>query len=270
MQKKGKFLLFTIAEFDQWLLDTKFSRSIKLIQNHHTYQPGYVQFTGNNHFTLLEGMEHFHMAERGFAEIAQNLTSFPDGTVAVCRALDKVPAGIKGANQEGICLENLGNFDTGGDTMAPAHRDAIVRINALLCREFHLVPSSDSIVYHHWYDLNSGKRTDGTGMTKSCPGSAFFGGNTVATARSGFIPLVAEAWAELTGGAPPAPPTVLRTAVVNASSLNVRRGQGAAYPIVKSLGRGVKVNIYATANGWCRIHPSEQQWVAERYLKKSG
>lgn len=270
MQKKGKFLLFSPAEFDQWLLDIRCCRSIRVIQNHHTYQPGYVQFTGSNHFALLEGMEHFHMAERGFAEIAQNLTSFPDGTVAVCRSLDKVPAGIKGANQEGICLENLGNFDAGGDAMTPTHREAIVRINALLCREFNLIPSSDSIVYHHWYDLNSGQRTDGAGTTKSCPGSAFFGGNTLEAARTGFIPLVAQAWAELTGGTPPSPSVVLRTAVVVASSLNVRRGQGTDYPIVKSLKRGVKVNVYATANGWCRIHPTEQQWVAERYLKSTG
>lgn len=171
-------------------------RSVKLVQNHHTYLPGYAQFTGGNHFGLLEGMEHFHMAERGFSEIAQNLTSFPDGTVAVCRSIDKVPCGIKGANQEGICLENLGNFDGGGDAMTPAHRDAVVKINALLCREFSLLPSLGSIVYHHWYDLNSGKRTGGPGTTKTCPGTAFFSGNSMDAATVTFIPLVAQTLAQ--------------------------------------------------------------------------
>lgn len=267
MQKKGKFILFTIDEFDQWLQQTRFSRSVKLVQNHHTYQPGYAHFKGNNHFSLLEGMEHFHMAERGFAEIAQNLTSFPDGTVAVCRSLDRVPAGIKGANQEGICLENLGNFDTGGDAMTPAHRDAAVKINALLCREFSLAPSTGTIVYHHWYDLNSGQRTGGSGMTKTCPGTAFFGGNAEEKAAANFVPLVAEALAELTGDTPPAPPVAGKAAEVMASSLNVRSGQGTSFPIVKALKRGVKVNVFKSAAGWARIHPAEQQWVAERYLR---
>jgi hypothetical protein len=267
MQKKGKFILFTIDEFDQWLRQTRFSRSVKLIQNHHTFQPAYAQFNGNRHFALLEGMEHFHMAERGFAEIAQNLTSFPDGTVALCRSLDKVPAGIKGANQEGICLENLGNFDVGGDTMTPAHRDAIVKVNALLCREFGLTPSTDTIVYHHWYDLNSGQRTGGSGTTKSCPGTAFFAGNSEAAASANFIPLVTRTLSEFTGGISPAPPVAETSAEVTASSLNVRIGQGASFTVIKSLKQGVRVSVFETVGGWCRIHPTEQQWVAARFLR---
>lgn len=267
MQKKGKFIVFTIDEFDRWLQQNRFSRSVKLVQNHHTFQPAYAQFDGGNHFALLAGMEHFHMAERGFAEIAQNLTSFPDGTVALCRSLDKVPAGIKGANQEGICLENLGNFDAGGDAMTAPQRDAVVKINALLCREFAITPTTDTIVYHHWYDLNSGQRTGGSGMTKSCPGTAFFGGNTVEAAAANFVPLVARALADLTGGAPPAPPATERTVEVMSGTLSVRSGRGTTFPVVKSLKRGVRVNIYETADGWCRIHPTEEQWVAQKYLR---
>lgn len=267
MQKKGKFILFAIDEFDQWLKETRFSRAVKLVQNHHTYQPGYAHFKRNNHFALLDGMEHFHMAERGFAEIAQNLTSFPDGTVALCRSLDRVPAGIKGCNQEGICLENLGNFDAGGDAMTTAHREAVLMVNALLCREFGLTPSTDTLVYHHWYDLNSGQRTDGSGTTKTCPGAAFFGGNTVKKAAENFVPLVARALAELTGGTPPVPPVAEKTAEVMAGTLNVRSGGGTSFPIVKALKRGVKVNVFEAADGWARIHPTEQQWVSERYLK---
>lgn len=267
MQKKGKFILFTVEEFDQWLQENRFNRVVTVIQNHHTYQPGYAHFNGSNHFKLLEGMEHFHMAERGFAEIAQNLTSFPDGTVAICRSLDKVPAGIKGANQAGICLENLGNFDAVGDAMTLAHRDAIVAINALLCREFGLLPSIDTIVYHHWYDLNSGQRTGGSGSTKSCPGTAFFGGNSEKAARENFIPLVTQTLDGYTANIQFAPPAAQATAEVIASSLNVRSGQGTMYPVVKSIKQGIRVNMYETAGGWCRIHPIEQHWVASRYLR---
>ena len=41
-------------------------------------------------------MENQHK-ERGFAEIAQNFTTFPDGKIMGCRNINFVPAGIKGA-----------------------------------------------------------------------------------------------------------------------------------------------------------------------------
>ncbi len=268
MQKKGKFILFTVDEFDTWLEETKFSRKVTLIQNHHTMLPAYAQFKGTNHFPLLEGMERYHVVERGFAEIAQNLTTFPDGTVAVCRSLEKIPAGIKGANQSGVCIEHLGNFDEGGDTMTDEHRQVIVRVNALLCREFLLTPSTDSIVYHHWYDLNTGTRTNGTGNTKSCPGTVFFGGNSVEAAIAGFIPQITEAWKSL---APVFPAPVIRQIEVTATGrLNVRAGAGTSFPVLKQLHQGVLAQVYEEAGGWCRIHPSEQQWVSSRYVQTAA
>jgi len=70
-------------------------------------------------------MEDAHL-QRGFSEIAQNLTTFPDGSVAVCRSFDTVPAGIKGANRNGLRTENVGNFDIGRDSLAAKHKDCIV------------------------------------------------------------------------------------------------------------------------------------------------
>ena len=91
------------------------------------------------------------------------------------------PLRIRFARTGGFAGVRLdGDFDAGADEMTPAQEGAIVEVNALLCRKFNLSPSTDTIVYHHWYDLNSGLRTDGSGTTKTCPGTAFFGGNTVA------------------------------------------------------------------------------------------
>ncbi|MFA5354215.1 MAG: N-acetylmuramoyl-L-alanine amidase [Thermodesulfovibrionales bacterium] len=193
MKTKGKFLLMTVEEMAVWLGFNRITRRITHIQNHHTWRPDYRNFTGNNHFALLEGMEHYQMTERGFSEIAQNLTTFPDGQVAVCRYFDRIPAGIKGANQFGLCIEHVGNFDVGGDLMTEEHKDGIVGLNALLCRTLKLIPSTDTIIYHHWYDLTTGKRTNGTGQTKTCPGTNFFGGNTVEAAETHFIPQIAAA-----------------------------------------------------------------------------
>jgi hypothetical protein len=103
--------------------------------------PSYRDFDGNNHFERLAAMESAHL-QRGFNEIAQNFTTFPDGAVASCRSLDTTPAGVKGANTNGICIENLGNFDEGHDAMTNPQRDCIIRVNALLSQKFNLAPSS--------------------------------------------------------------------------------------------------------------------------------
>jgi N-acetylmuramoyl-L-alanine amidase len=191
MQQQGKFILFTPSEFGQWLTGLKLVRKIKLVQNHHTWLPDYATFYKvKDHFKLLLSMERAHI-ERGFAEIAQNLTTFPDGKVAVCRSLETMPAGIKGANQFGICIEHVGNFDVGKDAMTAAHRSTIIKVNSLLCKKFGLAPSTDTVVYHHWYDLTTGKRVkDGSPNTKTCPGTAFFGGNTIEACKKNFIPLL--------------------------------------------------------------------------------
>lgn len=114
------------------------------IQNHHTFLSAYARFNGSNHFAKLTGMEAANL-ERGFAENAQNLTTFPDGTVVVCRALDKILAGAKGGNTGGICIVHLENVDTGQDQMTTAQRDYAVQLNALLCRKVSLTSSTDTI-----------------------------------------------------------------------------------------------------------------------------
>lgn len=195
MKHQGKFIVMSLEEFEQWLSSKIVIRKIALIQQHHTFIPNYRHFNSSRdsvHFKLLESMERSHK-ERGFAEIGQNFTTFPDGTIGVCRDINIAPAGIKGANQFGICIEHIGNFDTKGDTMTQEQRETIIKMNALLCQKFKLTPNSKTIVYHHWYDLNTAKRTNGTGTTKSCPGSNFFGGNTVEAAEKNFIPLIKEA-----------------------------------------------------------------------------
>lgn len=190
MQKsQGNFILFDMERFGAWLAMLRVGREIRTIQNHHTYTPCYQDFNGTNHFTLMEQMAREHLA-RGFAEIAQQLTTFPDGTVAIGRSFEQSPACIYGQNAAAICVENFGNFDTGSDDMTLAQRQTIIRVNALLCRKYAIPLDTTGVVYHHWFDLNTGERTDGSGSTKSCPGTAFFGGNTVADAEVHFLPMI--------------------------------------------------------------------------------
>ncbi|GAB2965729.1 hypothetical protein GCM10027048_39590 [Hymenobacter coalescens] len=200
MVKKGKFVLFESAfEFADWLEQQRVVRTIHHVQNHHTWRPAYADFNGRNHFALLQGMERSHVQDRGFSQIAQNLTTFPDGQLALGRPLDVKPAGIYAHNTGGICLEHVGDFDAGRDPMTDAHRDVIVQLNAVLCHHFGLRPSVHTVVYHHWFDPDTGQRLPRAEQqavvrgVKTCPGTAFFGGNTVAAAQAHFLPLVLRA-----------------------------------------------------------------------------
>lgn len=261
MQTKANFILMTVAEFSTWLAAQSVTRPIRTLQNHHTYIPSYAHFKVDNHFSLLSGMDAAHR-ERGFDMIAQNITTFPDGMVAICRPFERSPAGIKGANTGALCLEHIGNFDAGGDTMSVSHRGAILQVNALLARKFSIVPSTDTLLYHHWWDLNSGTRTDGTGSTKSCPGTSFFGGNTVAAAQANFIPQVLAAM----GGTTKPPVKPIRSAKVVADSLNVRDKPSTDGKVISKLTKATPVDCYEDAGDWSRLHPTKGMWASRRYL----
>ena len=274
MRTKGQFILFSVEEFDHWLSNTQFNRTIRRIQNHHTWKPHYGDFDGSNHFAKLEAMRDFHVNHNGWKDIAQNITTFPDGIVAICRSFETTPACIIGANNDAICIENLGDFDVGRDKMSEAHKSCIVRVNALLCREFRLTPNTETIIYHHWYDLGTGERNDGTHNNKSCPGTNFFGGNKVKDCEANFLPLVRAVLAgqkvslavrriKAAGKIVP-----LRSAVVQSPDgiLNVRIGPETSATKVGELANGTTVSIFEVSGGWCRIDPAQAQWVLGQFL----
>lgn len=189
----GQFILMNKKGFYDWLQEQNFKRKIKLLQNHHTYKPDYSNFDGDDHFDDLKAMDSYHENKKGWSDIGQNITIFPDGMIGICRPIDTAPAGIKGANKYGICIENYGNFDEGGDEMTHEQMSVICFVNAALCEKFGLEINKDTIVYHHWWNW-SGKRTDGSdGNGKSCPGTNFFGGNKVENAQSNFYPKIEAA-----------------------------------------------------------------------------
>jgi hypothetical protein len=202
MTRQGQYILMTKDEFREWLFHNRFTRKISVIQEHHTWSPSYMRFNGSNHFLLLKGMENYHVNEKGWKNIAQNITTFPDGKVAVCRPFNIAPEGSIGlkANTTGLAIENVGNFDIGNDVMTEEQKESIVYITALLSIKFGLTPSIDSITYHHWWDMNTGERVldNSAGhVVKTCPGTGFFGGNTTNSAINHFYPLVSRKMQEI-------------------------------------------------------------------------
>lgn len=195
MKNSGQYILLTREDFKDWLFKNTFQRKITIIQQHHTWAPAYKNFQGTNHISLLKGMENYHIKSMGWKNIAQNITTFPDGKIAICRPFNIAPEGSIGAkaNSVGIAIEHIGNFDKGFDVMTAEQKETIVYITALLCIKFGLTPSIDSITYHHWWDLKTGERVLDKGPdynVKTCPGTGFFGGNSTAAAKKNFYPLV--------------------------------------------------------------------------------
>jgi len=265
MEEKFGFKLLTPAEFEKWIAKEDVARMVLYIQEHHTWSPSYQHFTGANHFDLQRGMQNFHKNVNGWMDIGQHFSIFPDGKIVTGRGLEFSPACIFGFNSHSICIENVGNFDVDGDTMRPEQREAIVRVTAALCRRFRIPVNTDRIVYHHWFDLRTGARTDGSGMTKTCPGTAFFGGNTVADATQNFLPLVQH----VVDGKPfPAPPGgLLKYGYVTADWLNIRNQPSAKGRKMNVTPVGSILRVYEIRGEWYRISASKQEWVSSRYVK---
>ena len=134
----SEFKKYNTEEFEKYITSLNVSRGIKLIQLHHTYVPGYKQFTGDNHIQLQTGMRNYHINTNGWSDIAQHFTIFPDGIIVTGRSMEMLPAGIKGANAGAVCIECVGNFDKCGDVMRKEQRDAIVNVVKFLMEKFSL------------------------------------------------------------------------------------------------------------------------------------
>lgn len=274
------FRIFEVEQFKGYILNTNFSRAVTVIQNHHTWRPGYEYLTdARDEMYWLNSMRASHVRDRKWSDIGQNITTFGNGKVALCRPIDKIPAGIYGANTGAICIEHFGNFDTGGDIMTEEHKHAIIEVNAILCFKFGLQPSTASVVYHHWYDT-SGKRfpqisidsesVQQKKLQKSCPGTNFFAeasdgfnGNTVKSAVKNFYPKIQTALDNIKISNMNVSHVQKR---VNVPMLNVRSGPGTSYDVMKVLAEGTVVNIFESIPSWCRISNTGEEWVNSRYI----
>ncbi|AZS17379.1 peptidoglycan recognition family protein [Paenibacillus lutimineralis] len=191
MITKGNFLLLELPEFRPWILKQHITRGISRLQVHHTWLPNYSTRKGQDHFKCLEGMRNSHLAN-GWSGTGQNITIFEDGKVAISldRDLNKVPAGIAGANTGAICVEIIGDFDKGRDDMTSLQREAVGHVYACLASKLKIPVDTDHIVYHAWYTPSGSFLGDYVPniSSKTCPGTNFWGmGNTVASAKKGFL-----------------------------------------------------------------------------------
>ena len=267
MESKYGFTKMSLAEFEAWIAKNRIARTIRTVQQHHTYLPNYSHFHDDNHFRVQRGMKNHHVNSNGWSDIGQHFTIFPDGKVATGRSLERNPAGIKYNNAQAICIENLGFFDENKDDMTQAQKDGIVKITAALCKRFSIPVNTDRIVYHHWFDARTGNRTNGfgNGWSKSCPGTNFFGGNKVADCKKFFIPLVENA---INGTVTEnILPELLKYGSVTADTLNVRKGARTKFSIIGKTIMGAIIRIYEEKNNWYKISATKEEWVYSKYVE---
>lgn len=185
------FKSFNKDNFKAYIDGLKVTRAVKRIQLHHTWSPSYKNFTGNNHLALQKNMKSYHVNTNGWSDIGQHFTIFPDGVIMTGRSINSSPAGIYGANTGAICIECLGNFDVGGDSMTEEQSAAIVACVKILLDRFKL-SADDGVTYHAWW--TSGGKGLGDYVrgrsAKTCPGTAFFGGNTLTAYDKNLKPLI--------------------------------------------------------------------------------
>jgi uncharacterized protein YraI len=265
METKFGFTLFSASEFETWIRNQNVARTVLFIQQHHTFSPSYRHFDGGNHFALQKAMKNHHVHNNGWNDIGQQFSIFPDGKIVTGRSLEFSPACIFGNNRNAICIENVGFFDQGQDTMTAQQKNSIIRVTAALCKRFNVPVTTDRIVYHHWFDLSSGARTNGTGITKSCPGSNFFGGNTVINSEQHFLPLVRNLIGATIDGA--IPKALLYYGSVTANILNIRSGPKSSFSQVGQATLGAILRVYVTKENWCKISENKEEWVFGNFVK---
>ncbi len=262
MQSQLGFTKFTPTQFETWIAGQSVSRTVHMLQQHHTWRPSYSNFTGTNHFAMQDGMRRYHVNNNGWSDIGQHFSIFPDGAVLSGRRLNQSPACILNKNSGAICIENIGDFDVGQDQMTQAQQDAILRVSAAILRRFSgIAANQNGVVYHHWF------------AAKSCPGTGFFGGNDQSAFNANFLPglltaMGRQAAAPVMPAAAPVIAGVRRYVSVTAGALNIRTGPGSANPKITEHGpaeNGSILRVFDERNGWLKISNSKSHWVFGRY-----
>lgn len=154
-----RFKSYTVKEFKDYVENMMVKRPINHIQLHHTWKPTKSDYINtDNKERIIWGMWNYHVNENGWSDIGQHFTVSPDGLIWDGRSLDRDPAGIYGHNDGGICIEMIGNFDTGHEDLEGEQLKSAVELISILLKKFNLYLSD--IVFHREYS------------SKTCPGSS--------------------------------------------------------------------------------------------------
>lgn len=286
MKTQNGFTLFEkTSEIGTWLKSQKVTRTVTKLQVHHMGLPSYETWEktdkkvfSNPYFGRTESLDSYgkktwNSKSANGKYIAQHFNVFPDGKITTGRSLNSNPIGITGWNTGAICVEIYGNFDKGQDTMTSAQKKAVIALFGELCKKFNLTPSASTIRYHAWFtsggtylgDYKAGK------SRKTCPGTAFFGGNTMSAFKKNFLPEIKkyingetekkdETKKEETT-------TTFKKYIARAitDGLNCRKGAGTSYDIIQQINKGDVFTVVAESGNW--VKSASGYWVSKSYIE---
>lgn len=124
---------------------------------HHTFAPRHKDFDGGNHDKLQYGMRNYHINTKGWSDIGQHVTLFPDGVFLTGRAFSKDPASIYDHNKGAFAVEMLGNFDEGEDVLEGKQLTSILTLMKYFI---------DADKYIRFHRENSAKTCPGSSLDK--------------------------------------------------------------------------------------------------------
>ncbi|SFS76034.1 peptidoglycan recognition protein family protein [Marininema halotolerans] len=154
--------LMTASQFVSYVRKQSSSR-LTSTHVHGTWAPRKSDFNGKNHRRLQDGMRRYHMHTRGWSDIAQHATIFPDGKVMTGRNINRAPASAYHHNdldRDGVhpfMIEMIGNFDIGHERLEGPQLQAAIEL-------------VQHITHGHFYfhrEMQSGKTCPGSGISRS-------------------------------------------------------------------------------------------------------
>jgi len=153
------FKKLSINEFEEYIKNFNFTRTIKEFHVHHTWKPDHITLRkAKSYEAVIYSMYKYHTETNGWSDIGQNITIDDNGDVWLCRDFNTAPASIKGRNSIGFACEMIGNFDKGNDVLNGKQLESVIRAIRVIKDKCGF--DNNGIIFHSEFSQ------------KSCPGSS--------------------------------------------------------------------------------------------------
>ncbi len=155
-------------------------RRIWRVDMHHTFDPDHARWRTIGSQACVEGMCRFHVASRGFEDIAQHVSIMPNGEIWTGRDWNRTPASVGfGMNRGVFMFEAVGNFDEGRDQLHGQQLESVLTVIRGVQQRFGL--PAQALLFHREVP-----QTD-----KSCPGTGISKPDILMKIRASRLPLPA-------------------------------------------------------------------------------
>lgn len=171
---------WTKAEFLDALLAFPWRRRIWRVDMHHTFRPDHARWREIGSAGCQDGMCRFHVADLGWADIAQHVSIMPDGSIWSGRDWNMTPASVGfGMNRGVFMFEAVGNFDHGADRLEGEQLDSVLFVIRSVQKRFALPP--EALLFHREVPQTE----------KTCPGTSVEKAAILGAIRAASMPYVA-------------------------------------------------------------------------------